>query len=215
MPIQKLINKQNKGPRAFYGVVNVIVILASISLGKIFPVAACTLALIYFSIVLISILKRRNATKTLNGNTKIITTEVIGYASIIVIITSIAVANLWQSDGSQQNINGNTVQSSAGVASDTVKLLKQQTNFPQKVDELTDLVDVTSDGANIRYHYQFHDADTSNISDNSLYELIKPKVCKSSDIKPILDAGISVEYFYIVKETGEQFVVSIRGSDCS
>ena len=102
------------------------------------------------------------------------------------------------------------------MAADTVSELKSDNTFtlPQKVDDVTDLIDVTADGNTIQYHYILHDADTSNVSDETLRSNIQPKVCSNSSMKTLLDNGVSVEYLYSVQGTDEQYSFRVTESDC-
>lgn len=106
--------------------------------------------------------------------------------------------------------------STSSMAADTVSELKSDNTFtlPQKVDDVTDLIDVTADGNTIQYHYILHDADTSNVSDETLRSNIQPKVCSNSSMKTLLDNGVSVEYLYSVQGTNEQYSFRVTESDC-
>ena len=92
---------------------------------------------------------------------------------------------------------------------------KADMTFPYEVDEITLLNDIVASGNVIEYQYTIHDADTSTLSKTSLFELIKPSVCtEGSAAKGVLDEGVVFSYNYSIKETGEQYIVTISSDDC-
>jgi len=128
--------------------------------------------------------------------------------SIIVVLVILVIAAIATSSSSSQS------SSTESLAESAVRQLKSESTYPQKIDDITTLTDVTSSGNSIQYHYQIMGADTSNLSNASLYNNVQPSVCSNTDTRKVLDAGITMEYLYEVYETGQNYNISIQESDC-
>lgn len=93
--------------------------------------------------------------------------------------------------------------------------IKSKTTLPTKLDEITTLIDVTAEPKAIRYHYVIEGADTSTLSDNAFRNLLLPKLCESKDTREgLLNKGVGMQYSYVVKETGDNYYVSVTKDDC-
>lgn len=96
-----------------------------------------------------------------------------------------------------------------------VTSIKAKTVLPNKLDEVTTLVDVTAEPSAIRYHYVIEGADTSALSNSAFRDLLLPKLCENPDTrKGLLDKNVGMQYSYIVKETGESYYVAVTKNDC-
>lgn len=93
--------------------------------------------------------------------------------------------------------------------------IKAKTILPNKLDEVTTLVDITAEPSAIRYHYVLEGADTSALSNSAFRDLLLPKLCENSDTRAgLLDKNVGMQYSYVVKETGESYYVAFTKNDC-
>lgn len=206
--------KPNKVLGIGIGILNVVVFLIAIGLGRSYPVPAIILSLIYFSIVLgIAINKRHIEKSKENGEVKKYTNEIRGYVVWMVIMVAILGFNVWQLGGF--NPSSTVDNNPQSLATSAVQQLKSSQTFPYTLDEVTTYTDVTSEGGVITYHYQIKGADTSNVTDSSLRDSIQPKVCANTSTHDLLDRGVSLSYSYTVVETGQQYLFTIQSTDCS
>jgi len=97
---------------------------------------------------------------------------------------------------------------------ETVALIKNSNNLPQEIDEVTVWLDVTAQEDAIRYHYELSNLGDREVSEALLRDFIKDGICADIDISNALKGGVNMEYFYTVKETGEEFLVVFTEGDC-
>ena len=100
------------------------------------------------------------------------------------------------------------------LAEREVDEFKRTSILHQKVDEVTQLTDISADGDTITYHYDINGADTSNLTDSTLYESVKPNACKNEDVLKLLNEGINIKYIYTEVESGKSFLVELWDYDC-
>lgn len=93
-----------------------------------------------------------------------------------------------------------------------VKVIKKEVTFPQQIDEVTTLVDVSAHKNSIRYHYNISSMNGVKTSNESLKNILAANICKK--IKPLLNEGINVDYSYEVQDTGEKYFTSFSQNDC-
>lgn len=132
---------------------------------------------------------------------------------LIVVIFATLIIIAIASQKNSPTLNSSS-QSSTSLASQSAQEAKSSLNLPNKVDNVTTLTDITSEGNTIQYHYIIHDADTSNLSDDSLRNSIKPSVCNNSSSKDLLNKAISFQYIYVIKETNQQYGFTVAQGDC-
>ena len=142
--------------------------------------------------------------------------------SIILAIFLILALIIVMGASNNQSSTENTVQASSSpvtIASSAVARAKAQDTLqdtlPKTIDSVTILTDISSTGNTIQYHEQIHDKDMSNVTNASLNSIVKPTVCANSDMLTLLKAGVNLEYLYTVKETGQQYTVTVTDSDCT
>lgn len=97
---------------------------------------------------------------------------------------------------------------------EAVRVIKASITLPSKVDEVTDLVDVTAEPNAVRYHYVLSGADTSKLSGDYLKNYLSSSVCKNNTIKKLLDQGINIDYYFLVDGSNENYSVSFSKEDC-
>ncbi|MBW6441693.1 hypothetical protein K0B04_02165 [Patescibacteria group bacterium] len=95
-----------------------------------------------------------------------------------------------------------------------VKLAKVDMEFPIKVDEHLQFVDMTAEGKAIRRHFIITGADMSQVTNTDMKNVIMPDICSDADTAYFLEQGVILEYFYVVKETSQEILVSISKEDC-
>ena len=203
-------NKRNKATIVAFNILNIVVVLVAIGFGRAYPIPAAIFGIVYFSTVLAVTINKRNTAKTKGEVVKSFRAGIIGSCVLIALMLIII---FLQSYHSQNNV-ATTIQTPQELATSIVRRTNAQTTYPKAEDSVTDLTGFTSDGNTIIYHEQLHDADVSNVTDASLRNLVQPKVCANTTMTNILAKGVNVEYLYIVKETGQQFIVNIQHSDC-
>lgn len=98
---------------------------------------------------------------------------------------------------------------------EAVEVIKSQTTLPSEIDSTTRFVDIVAEPSAIRYKYIIHDIDTSKISDVLLKNAIVPGVCKSVDLKNILNDGVDLQYFYSVQDSQQTYFTYVTKNDCS
>lgn len=96
----------------------------------------------------------------------------------------------------------------------SVLYVRNNSTFPSELDEVTTWTGITEQTGAIRYEYAFHDADTSEMSDQTLKNYLTPTVCKSTETKSILDKNIDLQYFYLVTGSPQTYLVTINKADC-
>ena len=101
------------------------------------------------------------------------------------------------------------------TASQVATKMKSETVFPVKIDDVTDMTDITSQSNVLQYHHILHDMDTANITDATLRDIVQPTICKNESYLALLKDGIEIQYLYTVKETGQIFSLTTKVSDCS
>jgi len=134
--------------------------------------------------------------------------------SVLVFLLIFGVSNAIPHALFRNNNTGSTNQSLAELTSQSAQEIKSSFELPYEIDEVTTLSDVRAVGSTLQYYYIIHDADTSNLSVDSLRSSILPNVCSSEDSKKALDIGINVQYNYTVKETNLQLSFTIAKSNC-
>lgn len=204
---------KNKALSVLITVLNVVVTLVAIGIGRAYPLPVGILAAIYFSIVLGITINKRNLAKSSEEETKQLTKEIWGYIAWIIFIVAILGLQVWSAGGFQAK-NINNYQSPTDLASQGVQQAKSSTKLPYEVDSVTTLTDITSSGNTIQYHYSLHDADTSNLSDEALKNSIKPNVCANTGTSSLLNKGVTLQYLYIVSGSSEQYSFTVAQSDC-
>jgi|GEM_PF-4787331 len=202
--------KINKATSVALSILNIVVVLISIGLGRAYPIPAAIFGIVYFSIVLGVTIKKRNVAKTNGEDVKSFRAGIIGSCAFIALMLIVIFLESYNS----QNNATTATQSPQELAVSIVQQTNAQTTYPKTEDSVTDLTGFTSDGNTIIYHEQLHDADVSSVTDASLQNLVQPKVCANTAMTNILAEGVNVEYLYTVKETGQQFIVNIQKSDC-
>jgi hypothetical protein len=110
---------------------------------------------------------------------------------------------------------GATAPSVTELASKGAAEAKASLTLPKRLNDVTTLVDITSEQNTIHYHYVLNDVDVSKISDSLLKNNLTPSVCQNVDTKNLLDKGIDMGYSYNIENASESFFVSITKSDCS
>jgi hypothetical protein len=88
--------------------------------------------------------------------------------------------------------------------------------MPRKIDKMTTLVDVTSSGVVMTYHYKI-DSNDYEVPPNfmKLVETIIIKdVCKSPDTKSAMKEGAVYAYSYINSDTKPLGTFIIKDGDC-
>lgn len=97
---------------------------------------------------------------------------------------------------------------------ETVTLIKKSNDLPKEVDEVTTWLDVTAQEDAIRYHYELYNLGERPVSEELLRDFVKDGICADRDISNALKGGVNMEYFYTVRETGEEFLVVFTEGDC-
>lgn len=108
-------------------------------------------------------------------------------------------------DSTEENINEMVVEA------------KKSMTFPNKIDDMTTLVDITAESNAIRYHIVlsgFSDANIGNLSDDSLKEYMISGICQDQDMKDLLNQGINLEYSYKVEDMAQTYFITFNKSDC-
>ena len=116
--------------------------------------------------------------------------------------------------GIAYNASSNSSSSPESIVTSAVEQYKATNSLPQKVDDITTLTDVTADGGTLQYHYDVSGADTSNLTEATLYGALQPKLCSNTDTRSLLNSGVVMQYLYTVTETGQQYTINIRSNDC-
>jgi hypothetical protein len=206
--------KKNKLLSVSLSILNVLVVLISWGLGRTYPLPACILAAIYFSIVLGVTINKYNAAKSNGGDARRLKKEIWGYVAWIIFMAAVLGLQIWSVGGFQPKNISSSYSTPTELASQGAQEVKSSTALPYKVDSVTTLTDITADGSTIQYHYVLHDADTSGLSDDALRSAVQPNVCANTSTKTLLDHGVSMQYLYNVKDTSEQYSFTVTQGDC-
>jgi len=94
-----------------------------------------------------------------------------------------------------------------------VQQIKANVKLPEIINSVTTLTDITAESGSIRYHYTISNVN-EQINVNTLKNDIIPSVCNTYDTKILLNKGISLEFFYIVEKTQQNFLITIVKADC-
>lgn len=96
-----------------------------------------------------------------------------------------------------------------------IKGLKSKIILPQKMDEVTTLVDVTPEKDAVRYHYTISsNVNATNIAVADLKNVLVSNVCKQQILMNLLNRNINMEYSYVLDATGEELFVVVNKADC-
>jgi len=205
--------KKNKIRAAGSRALNIIVVLVSFGLGRTYPIPVCIFAAMYFAVILGIAINKRSTIQSHGGDTTAVRGEIKGYVVWMVVIAAILGYQIWSVGGFKPSINSSS-QSPQDLASQGAREAKSSTTLPYQLDSVTTLNDITSEGNIIQYHYTIHDADTSNLSNDSLEASIKPNVCANTSTKQLLADGVNMQYLYTVKETNAQYSFTIAHDNC-
>jgi hypothetical protein len=214
MKITETEPKKNKVLGASKTVLNIIVVLLAYSLGRIYPLPVCILAVIYFSVVLGMAVSKYNAAKARGEDASGLKKEMQSNIAWTILIALLLGFQIWSVGGFQPKNTEPTPQTPAEIASYGAREAKASTTLPYEVDEVTTLTDITSEGKAIKYIYTIHDADTSNVSNSTLEAIVKPSVCANTDTKNLLNQGVDMMYLYTIKETGARYSFTISEDGC-
>jgi hypothetical protein len=110
--------------------------------------------------------------------------------------------------------SGSAVRDPARIAAETVAAVKKQVSYPQRIDAITTLDDVTADGDTIVYHYTIAGADPSTVSKTALRDAVRSQLCAQKDGTKLLAEKVRVEYAYRIAEDGTRFSFVIAHGDC-
>jgi hypothetical protein len=130
----------------------------------------------------------------------------------IVAIVAILIIN--KDKFSPENEDLLSAQDRASFISETVDQLKEETEFPILLDEVTTWVDVTGGEDSLVYHYTLEGFEAGILSQDKLSSMLKTKVCVTMETRTILDSGISLVYEYADITNDEMFVVPISSEQC-
>lgn len=97
---------------------------------------------------------------------------------------------------------------------EAVQEIKSSTSLPSQLDEFTLLTDVSAHNDSIRYNYTLSGIDTDNLSNSYLKELLVPDLCANPKTKLVLNQDIGMEYSYLIKDSTQNYFVSITKADC-
>jgi hypothetical protein len=129
---------------------------------------------------------------------------------ILLIISTLVLGWL----GLNYDMNNLYTDITASDVEEVTEFIKNSNDLPQRIDEVTVWLDVTAEEDAIRYHYELSNLGERAVSEELLRDFIEDGICADRDIKNALEGGIDMEYFYTVKETGEDFLVVFTKEDC-
>lgn len=96
----------------------------------------------------------------------------------------------------------------------TVQELKNQKQFPERVDAITSLDDVTAEPSAIHYHYTITDTDPGDVSEQALKDSIQPRLCSEESTRRILDRDIQMKYSYNFDGSDVAYHLEFSKADC-
>lgn len=208
------LGTQNKALGGLITVLNIIVFLVVIGLSRAYPMPACILAAIYFSILLGVAISKYNAAKETSEDTSSHKKSIAGYVAWIVFIAAALAFQVWSVGGFQPRNATSSYQTPTELATQAAQVAKSSTTLPYELDEVTRLTDITSSENNIQYHYIIHDADTSSLTSQALQDSVQPSVCANTSTKDLLGRGVGMQYMYTVQESSEGYSFLLTSSDC-
>ncbi len=132
--------------------------------------------------------------------------------SVLVFIGIFAVSKFLAQDTVQQITKNNA--STPDIVIAAVSAAKSQVSLPNKIDEVTTLVDITPENNAIRYHYVVEGVTSDEIDQSIIATSIQSGVCQSADTYKVLDQGISMQYYYFIEKDSTTFNFDISKSDC-
>lgn len=209
---EKVKATSSKAASTLFTVINVIVTLIAIGVGRAYPLPVGILAVIYFSIVLGITINKRNIARSNSEDATKLTKEIRGYVAWVIFIVAVLGLQVWSAGGFQAK-SLNSYQTPADLASEGAQQAKSSTTLPYQVDEVTTLTDITSADNTIQYHYTLHDADTSRVTDEALKSSIKPSVCANTSTTSLLSRGVNLQYLYVTSGS-EQYSFTVTQTDC-
>jgi hypothetical protein len=95
-----------------------------------------------------------------------------------------------------------------------VQELKKSISLPQKLDEFTQLIDISAESGAVRYHYLLSNIDRSSISSNLLKVGLVAEACQDYQTKQLLNQNIRMEHSYSFEASPEAFFITITKKDC-
>ncbi len=110
--------------------------------------------------------------------------------------------------------SNNNGTSKTELINQAVQAVKAQMSLPYQIDQVTTLVDVTTEPGAIRYHYILSGVDTSKITNDLLKNSVGSGICQDTDTKNLLNQDINMEYSYSVKNSTEKYFVFLTKADC-
>lgn len=206
--------KGNKGVGVLITILNVVVLLIVFGLSRTYPLPACIFAAIYFSILLGITISKYNAAKEAGEDTKGLKRSLGGYIAWIIFIAIVLLFQIWNTGGFRSSSINSNYETPSELAARGVQETKASTSLPYEVDDITRLIDITSSGANIQYHYILHDADTSSLTSADLKASVRPSVCANTSTKALLARGVGMQYLYTDQGTSSNYSFVVTNADC-
>src|SRR5687768_15364703 len=111
-------------------IVNVIVVILAFSLGRIYPLPVCILAVIYFAVVLGISINKRNAAEASGEDTSELKREIRSNITGTILIGLIVLFQIWSVGGFQSNSPGSNPQTPAELANYGAREAKNSMTLP-------------------------------------------------------------------------------------
>ncbi|MFA5069738.1 MAG: zinc-ribbon domain-containing protein [Patescibacteria group bacterium] len=154
----------------------------------------------------------KTSEKTPGKKSKKIKSLVGSVIGIVVFIMAFLVARYVVYNGTSAILGGDSKQD---IIKESVQEIKAQSTLPQQVDAVTTWTDILAEPNAIRYVYTLHDIDTSQLTNESLKNIIAPNACQTPETRNnLLDQDINMEYSYQVQNSTQTFFFAISKSDC-
>lgn len=177
-------------------IIGTLVTLLVLALSHESPVAAGIIGLLFWSVMLATGIHNRIEAKTNKENYLKHNPQIIGSSVFIAVL----LASLFVRAATPSTPNP-IPQATTVTASQVALKMKSETVFPVKIDAVTDVTDITSQNNVLQYHHTLHDANTADITDATLRDIVQPTICESASSLKLLNDGIELQYLYTVKET--------------
>lgn len=209
-----VLKKYNKLTGISHIVINIIVTLLFIGLGRAFPTPTLIIAAITFASLLVFSIIKYHKVEARDSDARNPKNGIIGYSVWFMLTMVVLGYQVWADNGDRTSGTHSSYETPSELASRVVQEVKASTTFPLEVDEVTTFNDISSYGSTVLYQYVIHDADITTISNEDLRSTIQPTVCSNASTVRILNRGVSLQYSYSDQNTGQKLSFTIAQSNC-
>lgn len=99
--------------------------------------------------------------------------------------------------------------------SEAIEQIRKDTQFPQRIDEITIWTNISIENGQIVYDYKLDQTDTTNITSENLKPIVKEWICSITSIKEVLKTNTTINYRYRDYKNNIIASFTINKNDCA